>query len=669
MPNILDPGNTGSSSNVNMNDDLGYNYPNKVDLRPGSLLHKKLLERLMSKVKESSEEMSKRYPSWRKIDKSLTAYVTVDDYEKKVQDNDDRKPVSIVIPYTYAALETVLTYFVAAFLEMPIFKYEAGNPQSVVGAFLMQKVVESHCNSFKVGLNLHTLFRDNFAYGVGGAAITWKKRYGYKSVLQPQGFFSSVFQKFMNTMPPTRIQEQTVLAEGSALKNIDPYLLLLDPNVPVHEAQEGEFIGWIEETNRMSILEDEKYEADTYFNGKYLGDYRGNIYKSQYNKSKTESGRGERAGTNSEINNTTGQPLDRIWLYYTIIPEEWGLSDSQYPEKWLFGIIGDKIICSAQPLGLNHNQYPISLCSTDFDGYSVTPISRLEIVSGMQTHLDWLFSSHMTNVRKAINDMLIVDPSLINMDDLRDPKAGKLIRMRRSAWGRGVENAVKQLNVQDITARHIQDSSYLVDLIQRVTGATDALSGMQRTSGERVTAEETQYVRGSALSRLTKAAKIASLQSMQDIGYQFAMNTQQLMENPMWVRVVGDWEQLLSAEYGLQQPVGYEMQQGRMRVTPEQLLVDIDLNVKDGSIMSGDNPQVWTQLFQTVVSQPALFQSLDVVRIFKHIARIMGAKDINEFVIKAGAIPNVVPMDQGVIEEQARQGNVVPVKSGEGMYE
>ena len=106
-----------------------------------------------------------------------------------------------------------------------------------------------------------------------------------------------------------------------------------------------------------------------------------------------------------------------------------------------------------------------------------------------------------------------------------------------------------------------------------------------------------------------------------------------------------------------------------MRVTPEQLLVDIDLNVKDGSIMSGDNPQVWTQLFQTVVSQPALFQSLDVVRIFKHIARIMGAKDINEFVIKAGAVPNITPMDQGLIEEQARQGNVVPVKSGGGMYE
>src|SRR5574344_3070784 len=113
---------------------------------------------------------------------------------------------------------------------------------------------------------------------------------------------------------------------------------------------------------------------------------------------------------------------------------------------------------------------------------------------------------------------------------------------------------------------------------------------MQRTSGERVTAEETQYVRGSALSRLTKAAKIASLQAMQDIGYQFAMNTQQLMEKDTWVRVVGDWEQLMASEYGLSSPSGYEIQTGRMRVTPEQLMVDIDINVKDGSVVSSDSP-------------------------------------------------------------------------------
>jgi len=664
MPTILDPNSTGSSLTTSEN--LGYSYPYGMDMHPGSTLHKDILAKINARVKESSEEMQKRYPSWKSIDKSLTAYVKVDDYEAIVKQKDDRKPISIVIPYTYAALETVLTYFVAAFMEDPIFKYEGSNPNSVVGAFLMQKVVENHCNTFKVGLNLHTQFRDSFAYGIGGAAITWDQKWGYKTTMKPQGFLSQVMGKFVDMGPPERIQTRSLLSEGSALRNIDPYLLLLDPNVPVQEAQKGEYIGWIEETNRMKLLTSEQAGNGNYFNVRYLGDFKGNTFRSQYNKSRTDSGRGERTGSPGFPNAQATQPCDVVWLYATIIPKEWKLSTTEYPEKWLFGVVGDKLIISAQKLGLNHDQYPIALCAPDFDGYSATPISRMEIVSGMQTHLDWLFSSHMTNVRKAINDMLIVDPSLINMEDLKDPKPGKLIRMRRSAWGRGVNDAVKQLLVNDITAGHTKDSQYLVDLIQRVTAATDSLSGMQRLGGERVTAKETQYVRGSALSRLTKAAKVASLMSMFDIGYQFSMNTQQLMQEPMWVRVVGDWEQMLATEYGTQES-GVQPTMGRMRVTPDQLLVDIDLLVKDGSVISSDNPELWQTLFQSIITQPALFQNLDVVRIFKHIARIMGAKDINEFVIKGGPVmPQITPGDQGMIEKEAQAGNVVPLPNMRG---
>lgn len=672
MPTILDPNPQGGV--VETDASVAYNYPYGLNLRPDSELHKFVLAKINARVKESSDEMSKRYPSWKQIDKSLTAYVKTDDYEKALKQKDSRKPVSIVIPYSYATLETLLTYFVAAFLEPPIFKYEGANPNSVVGAFLMQKVVENHCNSFKVPLNLHTLFRDSFAYGIGAVAPTWDVKWGFRTEEVPQGYFSQFLQQFIGKKEPERRQVRVPLAEGSSLKNIDPYLLLLDPNVPAHEPQKGEYVGWIEETNRMKLLMMEQNNPQTFFNVRYLGDFRNTAFRSQWNKRWSESGRGDRVGQSGYPTAIEAQPADVVWLYATIIPEEWKLGTGKYPEKWFFGVVGDKMIVSAQKMGLNHDQYPIAICAPDFDGYSATPISRLEIVGGMQEHLDWLFSSHMTNVRKAINDMLVVDPSLINMEDLKDPQPGKLIRMRRSAWGRGVENAVKQLLVNDITAGHTRDSQYLVDLIQRVTGATDALSGMTRTGGERVTAQETQYVRGSALSRLTKAARIASLQCMYDIGWQFAMNTQQLMSKPMWVRTVGDWEQMLALEYGLPSNATIEMMQingifqqpqgGRMRVSPQDLMIDLDLNVKDGSVVEGDNPQLWQTLFQSVASQPALFQNLDVVRIFMHTARVMGAKDIREFVLKSGQVPQIQPAQQGAIDQGVQQGNLVPLPQG-----
>jgi hypothetical protein len=340
-------------------------------------------------------------------------------------------------------------------------------------------------------------------------------------------------------------------------------------------------------------------------------------------------------------------------MYWTLIPNSEQLGKESYPEKWLIGLAADKYIICAKPLSLNHDMYPVAVCAPDFDGYSPTPVSRLELMYGMQGALDWLFNSHIANVRKAINDMLIVDPSLINMADLADPKPGKLIRMRRAAWGRGVDKAVMQLPVNDITKNHINDAGSIIEYMQRTSAATDSLSGMIRNSGERVTAEETKSTRTSALSRLTKAAKIASLQAMQDIGYMFAVHTQQLMSKDTYVKAVGSWRDTLLKEYGNES----------ILVSPFDLIIDYDLIVKDGSVPMGDS-ESWLEVWRVMSQQPALWQSFDMVRIFKHIARIMGAKDVNEFTLNAGPIP---PVDmkinsQETIDKGVQQGNIVPIE-------
>jgi len=352
-------------------------------------------------------------------------------------------------------------------------------------------------------------------------------------------------------------------------------------------------------------------------------------------------------------------PIDVIWMYWTLIPRDQRLGTSEYPEKWLIGLAADKVVICAKPLSLNHDMYPVAVCAPDYDGYSATPVSRLELMYGMQEALDWLFNSHISNVRKAINDMLIVDPSLINMADLEDPRPGKLIRMRRAAWGRGVENAVKQLQVADITRNHIGDAASIIDYMQRTSAATDSLSGMVRKSGERVTAEESKSTRSSALSRLTKAAKIASLQAMRDIGYMFAVHTQQLMKQDTYVKAVGQWPDVLMQEY-----VAANARAGRIKVTPFDLIVEYDVMIKDGSVQGSEYADSWIEVFRVLTQQPVLFQSFDMVRIFKHIARIMGAKDINEFVMQTGMPPavNAQLMGQDQIDQGVQQGNVVPIE-------
>jgi hypothetical protein len=653
MPTILDPNASGRGFATQA--DHQYTYPKGLNLRPGSELHNKLVNEIYKRALESSNEMSKRYNSWNKVDKTLTAYVRLDDDEKNIREVDDRKPLSIVVPYSYATMETILTYFVMAFFEDPIFRYEGSAPEDIIGAILMENVIAQHVQNFKVALNLHTMFRDGLSYGIGVVTPTWDKKWGWKAVVQDSGYWSILFNMFKSS-GRIRGREEALLYEGNRLKNIDPYLYLPDPNVPIHDVQQGEFVGWIDPTNYMKLLELERNDSDI-FNIKYLKELNAGSGKSQFNKSKTDSGRGTRYGS-GEANASSTRQIDVIWLYWTLIPSEFGLGKADYPEKWLFGLAADKVVVCAKPLSLNHNMYPVAVCAPDFDGYSPTPVSRLELMYGMQTALDWLFNSHVANVRKAINDMLIVDPSLVNMADLADPKPGKLIRMRRAAWGRGVEKAVAQLTVNDVTKTHIADASHIIEYMQRTSAATDSLSGMIRQSGERVTAEESRGTRTSALSRLTKAAKLASIQAMQDIGYMFAVHTQQLLSKETYIKVTGRWQEVLMKEYNLQPG------DNRVKVSPLDLIVDYDLIIKDGSVQGGEYADSWVEMFRILVSQPTLFSSFDMVRIFKHIARLMGAKDVNDFALNAGPVPPVstTVSSQQSIDQGVQAGNVVPIE-------
>ena len=73
---------------------------------------------------ESARVISRRHHSWEDIDEKLTVHIPTTEKEKEIKDKDRRKPVSIVFPYSYAILETLVSYLVAAFFPEPIFRYE-----------------------------------------------------------------------------------------------------------------------------------------------------------------------------------------------------------------------------------------------------------------------------------------------------------------------------------------------------------------------------------------------------------------------------------------------------------------------------------------------------------------------------------------------------------------
>ena len=646
MPNILDP---NAQDRPHTKDGVtrkvyDYEYPLDLKLRPGSELHEKIKSKLLRRARDSRDKIKPKYDIWEKIDKSLTAYIPPNALDSKGRVTSE---TPIVIPVTYSTLETLLTYLTTAFLQKPIFKYVGVGPEDRLGAMLLEKVIDNQCCKYRCGLSLHTMFRDALAYGIGAVHPVWKQNWGRRMRKQDSGFFNKISGLFQKT-GVERSTQKDLLYEGNALENIDPYMLLPDPNVPIHEVQKGEFIGWMDRDNYYSLLEREGNAENDLFNVKYLRHIDG---KSTliYDFSSDMSYKYDTTPA------TSTSPVDVIYMYVNLVPKEWGLGDEEYPEKWLFILAGDEVIISAKPLGLNHNMFPVSITAPDFDGYSTTPTSRLEVVYPLQETMDWLFSSHMANVRKGINDMLIVDPSLININDLQSPEPGKLIRTRRSAWGRGVEGAVKQLGVSDITRGNIQDSQYLSDLINRVSAASDSLQGMTYNRGEAKSASEMNSAKSGALSRLEKMAKIISMQALQDIGYMFASHTQQLMSEDQYVDINGRWGEDLAKVYG--------GDVGQAKVSPLDLVIDYDVLPYDGSMPGAEPVELWTQLFQIMGQSPEIAQQFDMPKIFKHIAYQMGAKDVEGFAKAVQPVPQqaqVMPDEQ--VQEEADKGNLQPVQ-------
>jgi len=260
--------------------------------------------------------------------------------------------------------------------------------------------------------------------------------------------------------------------------------------------------------------------------------------------------------------------------------------------------------------------------------------------------------SHVTNVRKAINDMFIVDPYLINIKDLEDPEPGKLIRLRRPAWGHGVKDVVQQLQVNDITRANISDSAYITQWMDRISGADQSMSGSLRQGGpERLTRSEFQGTRGSAVSRLQRIAMLIGYQFMQDVGTMFAVHTQQYMTKETVVKITGRYEEQLKNQFG--------QDATRARVSPLDMAISYDLLVRDGSVPGGNFSEAWLQLFQIIGTSPELTQQFDVTRIFMYIAQQLGAKNVEDFRRNVGQIQGQVLPDETVARE-AEKGNLVP---------
>src|SRR3990172_214732 len=638
--------NQMGKSKVTFKEDFRYkNYPARVNLDPDSQDHADILKILLGYAKESYDVMRVRHPSWAELDRKLNGYIDLSEEEQSDKEEDKRRPVSMVVPLSYATRETLMTYRMAALMEAPIFKYDWFDPRDALGTIMLQKLISLQASRRRMGLDLHTHWMDDVTYGFGAVGGEFVKEQSLVTRKRKSLFGSLVDDT----------QLQTVY-EGNSLFAFDPYNCLPDPNVPIHKVKDMVFFGGLERTNYFDLSDYERDDPDV-FNVKYLKEM---VDTKSLFYSATETTTGRYATTKVKPNDSPWmfpqtKPIDIMWMYAKLIPADFKLGKEKYTQIWKFGVAGDRVIIYAKPLANNHGRIPVAVTASNTDDHSTVPTSLLEIEYPIQHAVDWLWSSHVIELRKSINNMLVIDPSMININDVLNTKYGMIARLRARAFGRGVKDSIMQLQVSDATRGNITDIGFLMDIKQRVTAATDQMQGFQNRRGERVSATEARDTRMSNLSRLEKNARIVEMQGHFDLAYMLASNTIQYMSQETYVKTAGDYEEVLRDEYGI-------TEEGLI-VSPDALDINYDILVRDGSLPQGDTAEVWQQLLAITQASPELYQRIDFTRVWLHIARLLGAKNPQEFMKRRAPQARIEP--EGQIESQVQAGNyVTPAQLG-----
>jgi hypothetical protein len=295
--------------------------------------------------------------------------------------------------------------------------------------------------------------------------------------------------------------------EGHKGFQVRPANWFQDPTVTMADFQSGQYCGFDSEMNWNELIQG-KHDG-LYFNidaaAKLWGTGSGGALDYDVGSMQLDLPEIE----NSDVVSTfkTRGAKRNFELHVTLIPKDWKLGESTLPEKWVFVVLGDQVIIGARPLGEYHNKYPFNLAEYEYGGHQFSKRSLYETTEELNYTLSWLFNSHMFNVRKALNNLFVINTNLLRTSDIRSPEDGLFIRTRTNIGANvPVSQGIQQLQVFDVTQNHIRDSAVVTDMMHRLTGANDALMGAVN-SGGRKTAQEVRSSNNFSMTRLKTAAE------------------------------------------------------------------------------------------------------------------------------------------------------------------
>lgn len=610
--------------------------------------HRKVLREIQERHQFSRRYMERRYPEWRRCEERFRAYRPTkeeDASRKAKRDAGTPQYTTLEVPYSYAILMTAHTYWTSVLMgRSPIMQFAGRHGEAEMKIQAIEAIIDYQMQVGKLLPSLFVWLLDTGKYGIGVLGTYWEEE---KRVISKMADVPVTFYGIPVPGKTKRVKQTAVVPgyKGNKTYNVRPYDFFPDPRVPVSDLQKGEFCGRATELGWNQILK--RKERGMYFNTDVLEKALGMRDDRERGSEQVEL-----PARDDDIRTVMGKDgkkkkasdfVNILEMYIELVPKDWGLGNGTYPEKWVFTLANDKVIIGAQPMGLLHDKFPFDILEYEVDGYSHTARGMLEISNDLNDILTWLFNTHMFNIRKALNDMFVVDPSRVTMKDFETEGAGRLIRLKPTAYGSDVRSVVTQFNVVDVTGQHMKNTQVVAEMIQRVLGVTENMMGLVNAGG-RKTATEVRTSSSAGANRMKTTCEYFSACGFAPWGEKMVSNSQQFYDQEMNLRIAGDLIQ------------GPEF----FKVTPELITGFFDLVPVDGTLPIDRFAQanLWKEVLVGMADMPQLAMQYDIGKIFAFMAQLGGLKNINQFKIKA--VPDAM------LNASAAAGNSIPLGGPSG---
>lgn len=614
------------------------------------VLSKFILRRLEARIKYSDKKRSDQIRKWEMAEDSALAYMpeTDDDNLRRADRENGGNPryTTIQIPYSYATLMTAHTYLTSVFFaRSPVHQFTGRHGETEQQVSALEAMISYQVESGGHLVPYYIWIYDSGKYGAGILGDYWCEETTQYSSVQEQ----VILDQFGNPLPGSKKKiQQTFQAagyKGNKVYNVSPFDFGFDPHYPMYRFQEGEYcyvrkvMSWSEMIRRTYAGYYVKEEVDS------LPARTGNTATIQEGSSALV--RPDRTFQQDQGDEETKHPssVDVYEMYVDLIQKEWRLGPSEYPEKWVFTLTSDySKLLGAQPYGSAHGQFPFSILESEVEGYGLFSRGIPEIIRPIQNTMDWLINTHFFNVRAALNNQFIIDPSKIVIDDAEDGGAGFIYRLRPEAYGSDVRSFFYQIPVQDFTKQHMGDLDSVQNIGERITGINEQMFG--GISKSRTTATEVRTSTGFGVNRLKTIAEYMSAMGMSPLASRLVAQSQQWYDGEQKFKIVGDLAQMAGERF--------------MNVNPESISGNYDFVPVDGTLPV--DRMAMATLWQNIMAQmrnfPPLMAQFDIGKIFTHVAQLGGIRNINQFKIQ------VVP--DAVAQLAMQQGNVVPIGGRQG---